>query len=117
MARFKHISIAAIATVALVAVLASPASARVVDSSSDTATAKSSEDQDIVFRSHPVNSPAAATPLVETVEVEVTDSGGFDWGAASIGAAAVFGIGMLISGAVLFNRRRHRPVAHRTAAV
>jgi hypothetical protein len=111
----KHISIAVIATVALVGVVASPASARVVNSSSDTATAKSNEAQDIVFRSHPVNSPASATPLVETVEV--SESSGFDWGAASIGAGTVLGLGALLSGAVLFNRRRHRPVARTTAAV
>jgi hypothetical protein len=107
MTGFKHVFIAAFATVALSAVLASPASARVVNSPTDPAAP-------IVFKTHPVSSAAADTPLVKTVEV--SDSRGFDWGAASIGAAAVFGIGMLILGGVLFNRRRHGPVAHRTAA-
>ena len=114
MSRLKQISIAAVATVALVGVLASPAGARVVNSPGDTATAKSSDAQNIVFRSHPVNSPASATPVVATVEV--SDSSGFDWGAASIGAATTLAIGALMLAAVLLNRRRHRPVAHRTAA-
>ena len=104
MTRLKHLSIAVFATVALAAGLASPASARVVNSSSDPAAP-------IVFKTHPVSSPAAATPLVETVEV--SDPSGFDWGSASIGAATVLGLGVLMSGAVLFNRRRHRPVAAR----
>ncbi|HZO58955.1 MAG TPA: LPXTG cell wall anchor domain-containing protein [Solirubrobacterales bacterium] len=104
MTRLKHVSIAVFATVALAAALASPAGARVVNSSTDPAPP-------IVFRTHPVTSPAAATPLVTTVEG--SESSGFDWGSASIGAATVLGLGVLMSGAVLFNRRRRRPVAVR----
>jgi uncharacterized protein (TIGR03382 family) len=106
MTRVKHISIVVIATVALVGVLAVPASA---------AAAKADETPDIVFRSHPVNSPASATPLVETGDSN--DSSGFDWGAASIGAGTALGLGGLLSGAVLFHRRRQRPVTHTTATV
>ena len=125
MARVKHISIAVIATVALVGVLAAPASgtsggrfsvdgsitaAGVPNPPSDAAAAKPGETPKIVFRSHPVKSPASATPLVLTVETG--DSSGFDWGAASIGAGTIVGLGALLSGAVLFRRRRQRPVAH-----
>ena len=104
MVRVKQISIAVIAIVALVGVSAAPASAAAV---------KSDEPSDIVFRSHPVDSPASATPLVQTVEVGKTgESRGFDWGAASIGAGTIVGLGALLSGAVLVHRRRHRRVAH-----
>jgi hypothetical protein len=108
MTNFKHITAAVLAIAVLAALLAAPASARVFNSSSEPAAPAP------VLRSHPVNSPAAETPLVRTVEV--SDSSGFDWGAASIGAATVVGLGVLMTGAVLLNRRRHQPVAHRTAA-
>jgi hypothetical protein len=111
----KHIFISVAVSAALVALLASPATARVVNSSSDSAAPQSNEIPAIVFKTHPVNSSPADTPLVKTIEV--SDSSGFDLGSASIGAATVLGAGVLMSGAVLFNRRRHRPVAHKTAAV
>jgi hypothetical protein len=111
----KHIFISGAVSVALVALLASPATARVVNSSSESAAPQSNEIPAIVFKTHPVSSSPADTPLVKTVEVG--DSSGFDWGAASIGATTVLGLGALMFAAVLFNRRRHRPVAHRTAAV
>ena len=108
MTRFKHVSIAVIATVALVARAGLPGERPLGRPSPPRSDAD--EAPGLVFRSHPVKSPASATPLVETVEV--SDSSGFDWGAASIGAATVLGLGALMSAAVLFNRRRHRPVAH-----
>ncbi len=100
MARVKPISIVVIATVALVGTVAAPASG---------AVARSDETPPIVFRSHPVDSPAWATPPVEAAETG--DSSGFDWGAALIGAGTVLGLGA-VSGVVLVRRRRQRPAAH-----
>jgi hypothetical protein len=110
MSSVKQVFISVVASVAVVAVLASPATARVVNSSSDAAAPKSNDTPGVASKTHPVSSAPADTPLVETVEI--SDSSGFDWGSASIGAATVLG---LMSGAVLFNRRRHQPVARKVA--
>jgi hypothetical protein len=115
MFRLKHVSIAAVAAIALLGLLASPAAALLASSPSDTGSAQSTDAQDIVFKSHPTDGPASATPYVATVEVG-DSGGGFDWGSAAIGAGTVIGLGVLMTGVRLLNRRRHQPAPHRAAA-
>jgi hypothetical protein len=108
MTSLKPIAAALLVGLALAAVVAAPASARVVNSPSEP------EQAAIVFKTHPADSPASETPLVATVEAG--DTGGFDWGSASIGAATVIGLGVVLTGAVLLYRRG-RPVDQTTPAV
>jgi hypothetical protein len=106
----KHIFISVAVSVALVALLASPATARVVNSSSDSAAPQSNEIPAIVFKTHPVSSSPADTPLVKTVEVsDSTGSTGFDWNDALIGAGSALVFVLVIGGTMTLVRRRDAP--------
>src|SRR5687768_12464843 len=106
----KHIFISLAASVALVALMASPATARVVNSSSDSTAPQSNDTPAIVFKTHPVSSSPADTPLVKTVEVgDSTGSTGFDWNHALIGVGSALLFVLFIGGAMTLVRRRHAP--------
>jgi hypothetical protein len=124
MTRIKHTAVSVIAAVAVLALVASPASARVYERTAETPGTQPNVlsvpagKAPLEFAASPnaiMGSRNVAAPLVETVEAG--DSSGFDWAAASIGAATVFGIGIVMSAAVLFVRRRQRPAVDTAASV
>ena len=63
-----------------------------------------------------VDGPERGAPLRSTTPVSVglgSDDGGFDWGAAAVGATSVFMFGLLIGGSLLTVRHfRGGPLTH-----
>ena len=56
--------------------------------------------------------PAGQVPVVAASGSEAARLGGFDWLDAGIGAAAAFGLGLIVAGSVVLARRRPRSPAY-----